>query len=697
LHADDADVLSALQILKSQDLDLTLYIRLTSVPASCWRRPENTSVANGTHILVLVQTNVWHHVTGTYIDGAMQLYLDGVRVAAHSFTSASAAASTSVPTGHVSGFTIGGRNDPVSESAQGSGGGNFGYGYFHGLVDELRVWNDVRNAGQIMLDMLDNACGYKNEEGFLLAARDGDGVCLQLDPKLKGYWAFDETPTFNNATNNRLVRNRAALNLGSKQMAGAVSWSAQELLDGQTSYMDRTVTSQLQTAGSVSLQHLAGASARVTFSPGQQGSLTVTMIDPNPTDAISIADLPVFPIAGGIPQEASLGLPVLGDPAYCDGQPGCTTLRGSSVSRQLSWVPRLHAAWVVPEGGFPLMFQVTQTPTQPGDLRLAAPPVTYAYGPVYLDVQLPPEFVAPTPEATDTRPMNKTVYLGELVRITIKAVHRNRMQHVDIFVKDDPGLPNLADLSTPEETPATDLQPFSTTRIFTWTPQCEQAGLAKVHLMAVGREATALHATKEFEFNVVRPRPAVVGFDTSARTLRVGCPLELIVVGADSNQRPPSDADDEQDMTTSPNPNYLQTFEWHLTRVSAPVATHPSRPPLPLPGTAPSQVEELPLDFPVVHVEAPVANALDGLTSRFKWVPQRGQEGRVYQACVTVVDVCRAGEPVTKCVELTVCTATEGRDSREGDRDGDGEGEGEGEGKGEGMRLLFCVRLVRAD
>jgi len=42
------------------------------------------------------------------------------------------------------------------------------------------------------------------------------------------------------------------------------------------------------------------------------------------------------------------------------------------------------------------------------------------FGPVYLDIELMPEFVAPTPEPTATVPNNVTAFLGEPLSIPIK-------------------------------------------------------------------------------------------------------------------------------------------------------------------------------------------------------------------------------------------------------------------------------------
>ena len=177
-------------------------------------------------------------------------------------------------------------------------------------------------------------------------------------------------------------------------------------------------------------------------------------------------------------------------PPYCGGAAGCSAagLQGASVSRTLSWTPEVNRDWVVPPGGFPVVFHVTQHPANPLDLSLTPPPRPYQFGPVYLDVQLPPEFVAPTPEPLGVRPVNMTGYLGEELTATIKLQQRNQEQQVDIVSAEDPGMPNEAVLSVPEERTASIVLPFTVTRKFTWVPQCSQAGKAKLSLAAINRQ-----------------------------------------------------------------------------------------------------------------------------------------------------------------------------------------------------------------
>jgi hypothetical protein len=151
-----------------------------------------------------------------------------------------------------------------------------------------------------------------------------------------------------------------------------------------------------------------------------------------------------------------------------------------------------------------------------------------------------------------------TGYLGEELTATIKLQQRNQEQQVDIVSAEDPGMPNEAVLSVPEERTASIVLPFTVTRKFTWVPQCSQAGKAKLSLAAINRQIRSLRAEKHFEFNIIRPHPMVVDFDASQRTVRVGCTMEIPVHAMD--------AVNESNYRPSYNRNYLQIFTWSLSR-----------------------------------------------------------------------------------------------------------------------------------
>ena len=584
-------------------------------PDSSSTAPDDGSIWVLTSGLGSVSTNTWHHIAATYIEGEMKLYVNGVERSRHTF----AAGAGWVGSNTIAAFTIGGRNDPTSKPAQGATRGDFGFSYFNGLIDELRIWNDVRNQGQIMIDMLDTPCGYRDDSDNFRDARDPNDYCLDFDPLLLGYFPFDETPFFNNASGNVLVGNAAKPRLGEKTLSGSVSWSPQELVNG-TSYMDRTVVGSVSISGSVTTEELEGGKIRVLFTPAQTGTLVVTMTDANPADKISIGDLPFFPALSGVPQEIifdSLGYRgcCLSNPcsfggpkdscaaAYCGGAPGCpgSGLIGARVSRMLEWTPVLNSDWVVPPGGFPVIFHATQHPAQPLDLSLTPPERDYQYGPVYLDVQLPPEFVAPTPDPLGVEPINMTGYLGEELTATIKAQQRNQEQQVDIWSADDPGMPNAAVLSVPNETKASIVMPFTATRVLSWIPQCSQAGKAKLSLAAINRQIRTLRAEKHFEFTIIRPQPMVVDFDASARIGRIGCGIQFQVHAMDARN--------ESNYRPSYNSNYLQTFTWTISRkriasaasfsaAAASSSTYPKASSV-LEGLNEGQ-EELPLQFPGV-------------------------------------------------------------------------------------------------
>ena len=241
-----------------------------------------------------VSKNEWHHIAATYVEGELTLYIDALPARSHKFADRAGAVGSQT----VAAFTIGGRNDPNNEIAQGAPRKDFGYGYFNGLLDELRIWSDVRNPGQVMIDMFDTHCGYIDATNNFLAARDQKGYCLQLDPLLVGYWPFDETPFYRNLSSNVLVRNVARPELGrnwgpfgmGEKWAGSVSWSPQVQVNG-TSYMDRTVVGSMSASGAVTMRELAGgkldrgicirAPCKVFFTAGQTGTLKVKITDAN--------------------------------------------------------------------------------------------------------------------------------------------------------------------------------------------------------------------------------------------------------------------------------------------------------------------------------------------------------------------------------------------------------------------------------
>ncbi len=91
----------------------------------------------------ILQNGVWYHVAATYntSTATWKLYVNGV------------AESTSVPFGSPAAFV---GVVPQSDSIQGLGIGTAidstgaNYGYFQGVIDEVRIWNTARTAAQIL-------------------------------------------------------------------------------------------------------------------------------------------------------------------------------------------------------------------------------------------------------------------------------------------------------------------------------------------------------------------------------------------------------------------------------------------------------------------------------------------------------------------------------------------------------------------
>jgi len=110
----------------------------------------NFNLGNGptwnelTSSTAVLSLNTWHHVAGTYDGSYMRIYVDGVQV-----DSLARSISFSDATG--ANLTIG---DYV-----GSGR------YFHGTIDEVRIWNIARTKSEIVQNMNDELCG--NEAGLV--------------------------------------------------------------------------------------------------------------------------------------------------------------------------------------------------------------------------------------------------------------------------------------------------------------------------------------------------------------------------------------------------------------------------------------------------------------------------------------------------------------------------------------------------
>ncbi|MBK7669535.1 MAG: LamG domain-containing protein [Sphingobacteriaceae bacterium] len=112
-----------------------------------------TSATHSVTIANVLTLNTWNHVAGTFDNGVMKLYVNGIAVAT------STAAFTSLPA-NSNEITIG--EDPsivVSE-------------FFDGKMDDIRIWNTARTATEISTNM--SNCLVGNEVG------------------LKNYWKFFE-------------------------------------------------------------------------------------------------------------------------------------------------------------------------------------------------------------------------------------------------------------------------------------------------------------------------------------------------------------------------------------------------------------------------------------------------------------------------------------------------------------------------
>ena len=113
---------------------------------------------NGGYVFDLNPTVVgsWTHIAGTYDGSMMRLYINGELVAYHPYASNIGAGNT--------GFYIGGRWSQYSN-------------LFHGIIDEVRLWNVARSPAEI------------------LTAKHFDHV--KSEPGLVGYWPLKEAVEVN--------------------------------------------------------------------------------------------------------------------------------------------------------------------------------------------------------------------------------------------------------------------------------------------------------------------------------------------------------------------------------------------------------------------------------------------------------------------------------------------------------------------
>lgn len=100
------------------------------------------------------ETGRWYHLAGTYDGRVMTVYVNGLRV-----KSAKASGSLQIDDSEL----LIGKGDP--EFSQGE--------YFHGSIDEVRLWNVARSAQQIQADMKGQLTGQ--------------------EPGLVAYWNFEGT------------------------------------------------------------------------------------------------------------------------------------------------------------------------------------------------------------------------------------------------------------------------------------------------------------------------------------------------------------------------------------------------------------------------------------------------------------------------------------------------------------------------
>jgi hypothetical protein len=104
-----------------------------------------TSTSHSVTIANVLTLNAWNHVAGTFDNGVMKIYVNGIAVAT------STAPFTSIPS-NPNEITIG--EDPLIVVQE----------YFNGMMDDIRIWNTARTATEISGNM--NNCLIGNESGL---------------------------------------------------------------------------------------------------------------------------------------------------------------------------------------------------------------------------------------------------------------------------------------------------------------------------------------------------------------------------------------------------------------------------------------------------------------------------------------------------------------------------------------------------
>lgn len=141
---------------------------------------------------------------------------------------------------------------------------------------------------------------------------------------------------------------------------------------------------------------------------------------------------------------------------------------------------------------------------------------------------------------------------------------------------------------------------FFSSRTFSWTPHCEQAGTYRVLFSGINKDGKS---TKAVQFKVMPPSPEIVTFENATITTRVGCKISISI---DTREADPV-------LRALDNPNYGQTITVSFTR------TEPR-------GIVVKLSRLQGAEFQVL----PEKNQWSGVSARLEWVASRGQEAFNY-------------------------------------------------------------------
>ncbi|EKX37218.1 hypothetical protein GUITHDRAFT_145175 [Guillardia theta CCMP2712] len=120
-----------------------------------------------------------------------------------------------------------------------------------------------------------------------------------------------------------------------------------------------------------------------------------------------------------------------------------------------------------------------------------------------------------------SQPFEMLMYIGDNLNFMIQVLLRNVDQQVIFSIDEIYGSPSYAtfsNLTTNLQTRSAS-EPVEVGQRFSWTPVCQQAGLARVLFLVTSREVPSLSISKLIHIDVVTPQPVILNISTSSRLM----------------------------------------------------------------------------------------------------------------------------------------------------------------------------------